>query len=88
MEKRTIADIVGPWIEPDFNSSLTERCRNNRPVPVGTISNSVMATFIRQRIALSIVIPEAQGRIVAGFEDGTEILDDELLIAISEILPN
>lgn len=54
----------------------------------GTISNYVLATFICQRIALSIVVPEAQRRIVAGIEDGTEILDDERLIAISEILPN
>jgi len=88
MEKRTVADIVGPWIDPDFNSSLIERCRNNWSIPVGLVTNYVLATFIRQRIALNIVVPEAQRRIVAGFEDGSEILDDELSIAIAEILPN
>jgi len=87
MEKRAVADIVGPWVEPDFNSSLIERCRDNWLVPVGEISNYVLATYIRQRIALGLVVPEAQRRIASGFADETEILDDELALAISGILP-
>ncbi|MGO4377656.1 hypothetical protein [Pseudoduganella sp. RAF53_2] len=87
MEKRAVADIVGPWIEPCFNSSLFERCRENWLVPVGEISNFVLATFIRQQIALGLVVPEAQRRIASGFTDETEILDDELELAIKGILP-
>jgi hypothetical protein len=87
MEKRAVADIVGPWVDPDFNSSLTERCRDNWLVPVGEISNYVLATFIRQQIALGLVVPEAQRRIASGFTDETEILDDELALAIAGILP-
>ena len=87
MEKRTVAEIVGPWVEPNFNSSLIERCRNNWYVPVGQITNYVLATFIRQQIALNLVVPEAQRRIASGFEDETEIIDDELSIAIAGILP-
>ena len=71
-EKRTVADIVGPWVEPDFNSNLIERCRDNWYVPVGQISNYVLATFIRQQLALNLVLPEAQRRIASGFEDETE----------------
>jgi hypothetical protein len=88
MENRTVADIVGPWVEPDFNSSLIERLRDNWSVPVGEISNFVLATFIRQKVALSLVVPEANRRIASDFADETEILDDELAIAIAGILPN
>ncbi|WP_141753251.1 hypothetical protein [Duganella sp. HH101] len=88
MEKRTVADIVGPWVEPAFNSSLIERCRDNWSAPVGEITNYVLATFIRQKIALGLVVPEAQRRIASGFTDETEILEDELALAIAGILPN
>jgi hypothetical protein len=85
MEKRTVADIAGPWVEPKFNSSLIERCRDNWSVPVGEITNYALATFIRQQIALGLVVPEAQRRIALGFSDDTEILDDELALAIKGI---
>ncbi|MES2016652.1 MAG: hypothetical protein V4484_09160 [Pseudomonadota bacterium] len=88
MENRAVADIVGPWVEPDFNSSLIERCRANWSVPIGEITNYVLATYIRQRIALDLVVPEAQRRIASGFTDETEILHDELALAIAGILPN
>jgi hypothetical protein len=88
MDKRTVADVVGPWLEPDFNSSLIERCRNNWSTPVGELTNYVLATFIRQKIALSLVVPEAQRRIASGYTDETEILDDELTIAILGVLPH
>ena len=87
MEKRSVADIDGPWAEPGFNSSLIERCRDNWSVPVGELTNYILATFIRQQIALNLVVPEAQKRIKLGFTDETEIIDDELASAISGILP-
>lgn len=85
MEKRSLADIAGPWAEPDVNSGLIERCRANWSVPVGEITNYVLATFIRQKIALDLVVPEAKRRIASGYIDDTEILDDELAIAIALI---
>jgi len=84
-EQRSVADIAGPWAEPDVNSSLIERCRANWSVPVGEITNYVLATFIRQKIALDLVVPEAKRRIASGYIDDTEILDDELAIAIALI---
>lgn len=88
MEKRAVADIVGPWVDPGFDSSLIGRCRDNWSVPVGEITNYVLATFIRQKIALGLVVPEAQRRITSGYTDETEILDDELAPAIAGILPS
>ena len=87
MDKRAVADFVGAWVEPDFNSSLIERCRDNWSVAVGEVTNHVLATFIRQRIALALVVPEARRRIASGFTDDTDILDDELALAIDGILP-
>jgi hypothetical protein len=83
MNARCVADIEGPWVEPDFESSLIERCRINWSVPVSDISNYALATFIRQKTALSLVVPEARRRLAEGFEDGTELYDEELTVAIA-----
>jgi len=51
---------------------------------VGAISNYVLATFIRQRVALALALPEADRRIASGFTDDTELYDEELANAVSE----
>lgn len=84
MENRCVADLEGPWIEPELNSSLIARCRSNWSIPVSEISNYVLATFIRQRKALPLALPEAKRRLAAEFVDGTELYDDELLVAVSD----
>lgn len=80
----SVADVQGPWVDPGFESSLISRCRANWSVPVSKVSNYVLATFIRQRIALRLVVPEAKRRIEAGFVDDTELYDEELSVAVSE----
>lgn len=87
MESRCVADVEGPWIEPEINSSLIERCRANWSVPVGAVSNYVLATFVRQQIAMNLVMPEAQHRIASGFTDESELYDEELSVAVSEATP-
>ena len=82
METRSVADVEGPWVESNFNSSLIERCRLNWTVPVGAISNYVLATFVRQRVALALVLPEAERRIATGVTDDTELYDEELANAV------
>jgi len=86
MESRCVADFVGPWTQPDHDSSLIARCRGNWSTPLGELSNYGLATFIRQRIAWDIALPEARRRIAAGFLDDTELCDDELFVAVSEAL--
>jgi hypothetical protein len=80
----SVADVQGPWVDPGFESSLIARCRANWSVPVSEISNYALATFIRQRIALGLVVPEAKRRIAVGFVDDTELYDEELSAAVSE----
>lgn len=84
METRCAADVEGPWVVPSSNSSLIERCRTNWSVPVGEISNYVLATFIRQRVALALAVPEAERRIATGYTDDTELYDEELTNAVNE----
>ena len=84
MEVRCVADVEGPWVNPDIESSLIDRCRRNWSVPVAKISNYALATFIRQRIALRLVVPEAKRRLASGYTDGTELYEEELAVAVSE----
>lgn len=84
METRSVADVEGPWVEPNFTSSLIERCRSNWSGPVDAISNFVLATFIRQRFALALVLPEADRRIISRFTDDSELYDEELAYAVAE----
>lgn len=85
MKPRCVAAVEGPWVEPYFDSSLIERCRVNWPTPVTEVSNHALATFIRQRIALQLVVPEAKRRIAAGFVDDSELYDEELSVAVNEV---
>ncbi len=84
MKSLCVADVEGPWVDPNFESSLIARCRDNWSVPVSDVSNFVLATFIRQRIALRLVVPEAKRRIAAGYIDDSELFDEELMVAVSE----
>ena len=85
MESRSVAEIEGAWKEPELNSGLIQRLRANWHRPVGKLDSHVLATFIRQRLALDLTIPEAERRIADGHQDDTEIFDDELAHAIARV---
>jgi len=84
MKERSVSDIEGPWVEPELNSGLIQRCRDNWSKPVSQLTNHVLATFIRQKFALSIVIPEAKKRIERGYVDESELYDEELEVTVNE----
>jgi len=85
MEQRSVGDIEGPWTEPEFDSNLIQRCRENWAVPIGQVANDVLATFVRQRVGLSIVVPEAKCRVGAHYDDDSEMYDGELAAALAEL---
>ncbi len=85
MNAKSVADVEGPWVEPELNSGLIQRCRDNWSKPVSHVTNHVLATFIRQKLALAIVVPEAENRLKRGFVDDTELYDEELEVAINEL---
>jgi hypothetical protein len=78
----TVADVEGPWVDPNWNSSLIERCRRGWNTPVVELTNELLATYLRQKIALSLVVPEARKRLAEGHVDDTELYDDELVNAL------
>jgi hypothetical protein len=83
MDSRSAADVDGPWIDmPGPETGLVLRCKKHWTIPIVELSNEMLATFLRQRIALALVIPEARKRIDAGFEDGSELYDGELAKAL------
>ncbi len=77
-QSTTVANVEGPWIDSQFDSSLNERCRRGWNMPVDELSNELLATYLRQRIALSLIVPEAQRRIAKKFVDDTEFYTEEL----------
>lgn len=47
----SVADILGPWVEPDWNSGLIARCREAWNKPLQDLSREELATLLRQRYA-------------------------------------
>ncbi len=79
----TVAAVEGPWVEPEFKSGLIERCKRGWNTPVGELTNELLATYLRQKIALRLVVPEAKKRLAAGYVDGTELYEEELPNALA-----
>jgi hypothetical protein len=74
----SVADVAGPWVDPNFDSGLIRRCKRGWNTPVAELTNELLSTYLRQKIALTLVVPEAKRRIDAKFVDDTEMYDEEL----------
>jgi len=83
MKSRSAADVEGPWVDPGIETGLIDRCRRHWNTPIDELSNGMLATFLRQKIAIRLVIPEATKRLQSGVVDGTELYDDELREALA-----
>jgi hypothetical protein len=81
---QSVADIEGAWQDCGFSSGLIARCQKYWDVPVTDVPNAALAMFLRQRLALKIVIPEAQKRLEAGVVDESELYEEELANALRE----
>jgi hypothetical protein len=82
MTAKSVADIEGPWREPVSGSGLIAQCRDAWQVPVDQLSDEIVAAFLRQKIALQIVIPEARRRVDLRLTDDSELYDGELIMAL------
>ncbi len=82
MKSKSVADAEGPWVDPGFHSGLIERCRRYWSVPVTELPNEMLATYLRQRIALQLIIPEARKRLNADSDDDSELYEGELAEAL------
>ena len=82
---RTVEDVEGPWRDPNFESGLIQRCRQYWSVPVERLPNEALATFLRQKLGLAVVVPEAKRRVESSFDDDSELYDGELANALQSI---
>jgi hypothetical protein len=82
-DKISVADILGPWVEPDWDSGLIARCRGAWNKPFRDLSREELATFLRQRFAVEHLLPIARERLADGVDDGTEMFEGELQEAIA-----
>lgn len=51
---------------------------------MAVLTNELLATYLRQKIALSLIVPEAEMRITKGYVDDTEMYDEELANALKD----
>ena len=51
---------------------------------LASLSDQMLATFLRQKIAIQLVLPEAERRVELGTHDDSEIYDDELRDAVKQ----
>jgi hypothetical protein len=86
-EHITLADILGPWVEPDWQSGLIESCGNAWNTPLRKLTNGQLA-MLRQRFAVEHLLPIAQERLRDSFDDDTELSEGELERAIKDAEPS
>jgi hypothetical protein len=81
---KSVADLLGPWVDPDFDSGLIFRLREAWSKPFADLTNKELATFLQQRIATKHVLPEAKRRLENNIDDGTEWFDGELMESVQK----
>ncbi len=84
MSSPSVADIEGGWVDPNWDSGLINRLRRSWNTLINELSNEMLATFLRQDMALEAILEEAKKRLVAGFDDDSEMYDGELANAIRD----
>ena len=82
MTSKSVSDIEGPWIDPEVSTGLIERCKRSWNIPIDQLSDQMVATYLRQEIAVQLMINEAKRRLAISAPDGTELYDGELASAL------
>ena len=83
VDTKSVADFLGPWVEPDWESGLIARCREAWNKPFRELSRVELATLLRQKCVIEQLIPAAHYKL-QGPDDGTEMYDGELAKAIED----
>jgi hypothetical protein len=84
MPEPSVADIEGPWSNPSGEESgLIERCREHWTVPADELPDVMVATFLNQGIAVSLMIAEARRRIAQNRIDESELYEGQLVEALN-----
>jgi hypothetical protein len=83
MNVQSVADVEGP-LPPDEGpmTGLIERCVKHWSVPVNELPDHMVATYLQQGIATSLMIAEARRRIDSGIFDDSEWYEGQLAEAL------
>jgi hypothetical protein len=84
----SVSYFVGKWVDSDFDSGLIQRCKEAWDKPISELTNEELATFLRQNIAVSQILPEAVKRLEINYDDDSEFYDGELKRIVAEIHSN
>ena len=82
MPSKSVADIEGPWNDPDWDSGLVARCKQYWSVPANELPDLAVATYLEQCIATQLMMEEARRRIALGRPDDSEFFDGQLCEAL------
>jgi hypothetical protein len=78
---KSLADLLGNWVQPDWDSGVIKRCRIAWTKPLQELSREELATLLRQRVAVEHLLPLARERLRSG-DDHSELFAGELEQAI------
>ncbi len=82
----TLADILGPWQQPDFESGLIARCRSAWGKPIESLSNLELVTCLQQNLAIKHILPIAEKRLRERMDDESELFEGQLVKTVAEVL--
>jgi hypothetical protein len=82
---KSIADLIGPWVDSEWETSLILRCKEAWNKPLKELTNKELATFLQQRIATTQILPIAKKRVENNLDDDTEFYEGELKEAIEAV---
>ena len=77
-----LAEVIGPWQQPNWESGLIEQCRLAWNIPFSDLTDGQLAMLLRQDYAVSYLLPIARERLTRGTPDDTELYDGELQRAV------
>ena len=81
MQSKTLVEVIGPWVDPNFDSGLIKTCREAWHKPFASLSRREVAVLLRQKIAAPHLLPVATA-LLESEDDDTEIYEGELSRAI------
>lgn len=80
----TLAQLLGPWQQPNFESGLIARCRNAWDKPLDSFSNLELVICLQQDLAVDHVIPVAKKRLQDAVDDDSEMFEGQLAEAVTD----
>ena len=81
MQSKTLAEAIGPWADPDFESGLIKTCREAWDKSFDSLSRREVAVLLRQKVAIPQLLPVASA-LLESEDDDTEVDEGELSRAI------